>query len=262
MSSTAIGAIAFSLLAAFLLAWLFVRKARGPLNTLQYFLYLFNYALTRILWRAEINSPLDLSRGPGAVIVCNHCSSVDTCFIQLAAGKRVVHWMVAKEYFAQPGFGQILRLVECIPVSRGGIDTAATKLSIRLAQKGDLVGLFPEGKINTTDKLLLPGRPGAAMIALKARVPVIPCYLEGVPYGGTVLSSLFMPAKVRLKVGKPIDLSPYYDRQKEPGVLQDITKLLLQEMAALAGQPNFEPELAGKKWKADADEVPAIADPA
>ena len=52
-------------------------------------------------------------------------------------------------------------------------------MAIRYAQEGGLVGLFPEGRVNTTDELLLPGRPGAALIALRARVPVIPCYVQG-----------------------------------------------------------------------------------
>ena len=251
--------IAAAALLAAVLAWVFVRYKRTGLSPGQYALYWVNYVLTRLLWRAKISGPLPVTKGQGAVIICNHTSSVDTCVIQLAAGPRVVHWMVAKEYFANPVFGYLLRLVQCIPVSRAGIDTAATKLAIRYAQQGHLVGLFPEGRINTTDNLLLPGRPGAAMIALKARVPVIPCYLEGVPYGGTVTSSLSMPADARFVVGEPIDLSPYFDRRKEEGVLQELTKRFLSEIAALAGRTDYVPELAGRKWKPEPEVEAAVS---
>ena len=251
--------LAAAVMIAAALAWGFVLYKRTGLSPGQYLLYWVNHVLSRLLWRAEISGPLPVSKGQGAVIICNHTSSVDTCIIQLAAGPRVVHWMVAKEYFAQPAFGYLLRLVQCIPVSRAGIDTAATKLAIRYAQQGHLVGLFPEGRINTTDQLLLPGRPGAAMIALKARVPVIPCYLEGVPYGGTVTSSLFMPAHARLVIGEPIDLSPYFDRQKEDGVLQELTKRFLTEIATLAGRTDYTPELAGRKWKPDPEVEAAVS---
>ena len=35
----------------------------------------------------------------------------------------------------------------------------------------------------------MPGRPGAALIALKARVPVVPCYIHDAPYDGTMLGN-------------------------------------------------------------------------
>ena len=73
-----------------------------------------------------------------------------------------------REYVMSPAFAWVLRTIEVIPVNRGGIDTAATKQAIRYASQGDLVGMFPEGRINEGGQFLLPGRPGAAMIALKA----------------------------------------------------------------------------------------------
>ncbi len=82
--------------------------------------------------------------------------------------------MVAKEFCVHPAMSWFFNTMQAIPVNRRGVDTAATKLAIRYASQGDLVGLFPEGRINDTGALLLPGRPGAALIALKARVPVVP----------------------------------------------------------------------------------------
>ena len=135
-------------------------------------------------------------------------------------------------------------------MGRGGVDTAATKQAIRLAQDGGIVGMFPEGRINESkDVLLLPGRPGAALVALKARVPIIPVYISGSPYDGTALGPLRMRAHVRVYIGEPMDLSNYYGREKEEGVTQEITKRLLLEIARLAGHPEFEPQLAGRRWK-------------
>jgi 1-acyl-sn-glycerol-3-phosphate acyltransferase len=112
--------------------------------------------------------------------------------------------------------------------------------------------MFPEGRINHDEQLLLPGRPGAALVALRARVPIIPMFIFDAPYDGTALGPIFMRSKVRVKIGKPIDLSPYFGREKEEGVLQEITKVAMRAMAALAGQPDFEPQLAGARWKTDA----------
>ncbi len=159
--------------------------------------------------------------------------------------------MVASEYWKFPVMGLVFRTLQAIPVGRRGVDTAATKAAIRLAGEGRLVGIFPEGRINMTDALLLPCRPGVALVALKARVPIVPVYIAGAPYNGSALGSFFMPAKVRVTIGQPIDLRPYFDRQRDKEVLAEITRRLLKEIARLAGQENFEPQLAGKKWHTD-----------
>jgi 1-acyl-sn-glycerol-3-phosphate acyltransferase len=215
-------------------------------------IYLFNQFMTRVRWRARVDGKVDLPPGQGAVIVCNHIGPVDPAFIALACG-RPVHWMVAREYCQVPLIGLALRILEVIPTGRSGIDTAATKLAIRYAQQGELVGMFPEGKLNDTKQFLLPGRAGAAMVALKARVPVVPCYIEGSPFGGQVFLFFFLSAKTRLKVGTPIDISEFYDREGDREVLKSLTRRFMREIAALGGMPDYEPELAGREWKAPSE---------
>jgi 1-acyl-sn-glycerol-3-phosphate acyltransferase len=237
-----------SLIGLGLVTWAVIRIRRSPFTRVQTALYALLYLIVRILWRAQIVGRLPVPPGQGAVVICNHRGPLDSFSIALTGG-RLVHWMVAREYCVHPAFGWFLRISGVIPVSRAGIDTAATKLAIRYAEEGELVGLFPEGRINTTAELLAPGRPGAAMIALKARVPVVPCYITGSPYDGTVWGCLFMPAKIRLTVGQPLDLSEYYGRDNEREVLEHLTKRFLVEIARLAGCADFRPELAGRFYK-------------
>jgi 1-acyl-sn-glycerol-3-phosphate acyltransferase len=243
-----------SVLLAALVAWSVVAWRRTNYTFLQAFLYLVNSFFARVLWRTRISGPLPIAESQGAVIVCNHVSGIDPLLIQLCT-HRVVHWLVAREYYEAPGMSIVFRALQSIPVNRGGVDTASTKLAIRLAQQGGLVGLFPEGRVNMTDALLLPGRPGAALIALRAHVPVIPCYVAGAPYDGTALGSFFMPARTRVVVGKPIDLSSYYGRENDKSILPELTKQFLIEIAKLAGVDNFEPKLAGRHWKPGDEEA-------
>lgn len=246
--ATTVSIVAAVALVCGLGAWMLVAWRRTPFTLFQAFLCFTNYLLARILWRTEISGPLPVASGEGALIICNHSSGVDPNVIQLCTN-RVVHWMVAREYYEMPVLSRAFKATDTIPVNRAGVDTAATKMAIRLAQRGGLVGLFPEGRVNTTQDLLLPGRPGAALIALRAKVKVIPCYVSGVPYDGTALGSLFMSGKARVIVGSPIDLSPYFDRGGDKTVLQELTKRFLVEIATLAGVPNYQPELAGRNWK-------------
>jgi 1-acyl-sn-glycerol-3-phosphate acyltransferase len=231
-----------------LVAWIVAawRRIGHPFSLA--FLYLVNVLFTRILWRTQVSGPLPVAPDQGAIIVCNHRSGIDPLLIQLSTD-RLVQWMVAREYTDYRPIAWAFRILRSIPVGRGGVDTAATKMAIRLAQEGGLVGLFPEGRINLTSKLLLPGRPGAALIALKARVPVIPCYVSGSPYGGTALSSFLMPARARVAIGEPIDISEFYGQEGDRKVLEQMTKQFLAAIAELAGVKNFQAELAGKNWK-------------
>ncbi len=211
-------------------------------------LYFLNVALARFLWRTKVEGSIDLAPGQGAVFVSNHRSSIDTLFLQQLI-PRAIHYLIAREYVQRRFIGWPLRVAGAIPVNRGGIDTASTRQAIRLAQAGEMIGIFPEGRINTTDEFMLPGRPGAAMIALRARVPVIPCYVEGSPYGGHVLRPFITPARVKVRIGKPIDISEYVAREDEDGLLEEMTLRFMREIARLAGVEDFEPQIAGRRWK-------------
>jgi 1-acyl-sn-glycerol-3-phosphate acyltransferase len=180
--------------------WLF---SQSDYSTWETILYVPVYVVGRLLWRVSFtNDPPPELKG-GAILAANHRSSVDPFFVQLAA-KRRVHWLVAKEYCKHFIFGRILKLFEVIPTNRSGLDLNATKLAMEIARQGRLVGMFPEGRINLTIAPLLPIRAGAAMVAVKTEVPVIPIYIEGSPYRRTVWSPLLMPARVRITFGKPI----------------------------------------------------------
>ena len=228
-----------------LAVWIVAMLRRSPFTPVQSVLYSLNYTLARIAWRARINRVFPIPPDRGAVIVCNHRCPLDPSFIALTV-PRVVHWMVAKEYCEHPLFRGLLRTCEVIPVNRGAVDMAAVKTAIRLVRSGELVGVFPEGHINTTEQMLLPGRSGAALIALKAQAPVVPCYIHGAPYDGTTLGCLLMPASVRLEIGPPIDFSAYRGHDDQRQAQDELTRRLLVEIARLGGQPNFEPRLHGR----------------
>ncbi len=209
--------------------------------------WLFAKAFTQILWRAKVEGSFPKTEDGKAVVICNHRSSIDPFFIQTSLD-RVVHWMVAREYCEHWLFGPFIRIAEVIPVNRGGVDIASTKSAIRYAAAGGMVGMLPEGRINTTDELMLAVRPGAIIVALKAHAPIVPCFIEGAPYKGTVWSPFFMRARVRVWFGPPIDLSSDYGQERNPEVVQRRLKQCIRAIAKLAGQEDFEVVVAGRHW--------------
>jgi 1-acyl-sn-glycerol-3-phosphate acyltransferase len=236
------------------LAWLLFRPS--GYSPLQRVLLFMDWLLVKFLWRGEVPHELPLAPGQGAVVVCNHRSSVDPFFIQFACD-RPSHWMVAREYCEHAAFGLFLRQCEVIPTRRGGIDTAAIRQAIRLAEGGGIVGMFPEGRINMTEKFMLPVRPGAVMIALRARVPIVPIYIEGSPYRRVPWSPFFMRARVKVRAGEAVDLSQYYDQHVSSQQQREIMVMIAQEIAELAGRTDVEFEVAGRDWKPTAEQLEA-----
>jgi 1-acyl-sn-glycerol-3-phosphate acyltransferase len=243
------------------LAALAVALAKSRMNPFQCLLWGTAYLLCKLLWRTRWLNRLELQPGQGAVIVCNHKSSVDPFFVQTATGRKI-HWMVAREYCEHPALRWFLSACEVIPVGRGGVDTGATKTAIRIASAGEIVGMLPEGRINMTEDFMLPMRPGAALVALKARVPVIPCYIRGAPYRRYSWSPLLMPARVDVIFGSPVDLSEFYVRDGEPDVTQVAMERIASALATLAAQPGFQPQIAGRNWKPTEEELAAAMDEA
>jgi 1-acyl-sn-glycerol-3-phosphate acyltransferase len=245
------GALALGFAVGVLILWW-----RSLYTLPQALMYFVNLVVTTLVWRVRVSGKLPLDPGKAAVIVSNHISGIDPLLIQRTTD-RCVHWMVAKEYVNHPAMAWAFRILRVIAVNRAGVDTAATKQAIRLLEQGEPVGMFPEGRINTNPKetLLLPGRPGAAWVALRARAPVIPCYVAGAPYNGTALGSFLMPANTRVIVGQPIDISEFYDRADDREVQEELTKRFLKAIARLAGHKEFEPKLAGRRWKSEEESL-------
>lgn len=243
-------------LAGLCLAYFFRQLRRSDYSLWESCLYLPTYLLGRLLWRVRFMNEPPAAIQAGAILVANHRSSVDPFFVQLAARRRV-HWMVAKEYCQHFLFGPLLRALQVIPTNRSGMDTACTKAALRITKAGRLVGMFPEGRINTSPRLLLPVRSGAALVAIRSKVPLIPLYIEGSPPGRAVWSPLFQPARVSIVFGTPIFPNgiPMGGEAGETGMNEaredpnadSLTLEWAKQIVQLSGQPDFPVELASKR---------------
>jgi hypothetical protein len=59
-----------------------------------------------------------------------------------------------------------------------------------------------------------------------------------------------------VRIGKPIEVSPYSGREQEDGLMEEITLRVMREIGRLAGDEGFEPKIAGRRWKPDEDSQP------
>jgi 1-acyl-sn-glycerol-3-phosphate acyltransferase len=136
---------------------------------------------SRVYHKVTVLSPPRLPEKGPAILISNHTSGLDPLLIQSVC-KRVIVWMMAEEYYQIPALRPIFKTLEAIPVDRRARDSGAMRLALRALREGRILGVFPEGRIETT-RALLPFQPGAVQMATKTGVPVYPVFLDGTQHG-------------------------------------------------------------------------------
>jgi 1-acyl-sn-glycerol-3-phosphate acyltransferase len=169
--------------------------------------------------------------GP-AILISNHTSTVDPLFLQ-SASRRIISFLMAREYYSIKLLQPIFNLNNPILVNRTGRDTAAMKATLRALGEGRVIGIFPEGGIHLDADSLGKAKPGTAMLALLTRAPVIPAFIERRPHTNKLWIGITRPANAQVYFGPPIDLSRYYDHEHGDAELEEVTRLLMKSIERL-----------------------------
>ena len=116
----------------------------------------------------------------GVVLAMNHFSWLDPPAFG-AASPRPMRFMAKAELHSVKGIGPLIRSFGAFSVRRGESDREAVRLMRRCVEQGDALGLFVEG---TRQRAGVPGdvQPGAAMVALQERVPIVPAAVHGTQF--------------------------------------------------------------------------------
>ncbi|MBC8106828.1 MAG: 1-acyl-sn-glycerol-3-phosphate acyltransferase [Anaerolineae bacterium] len=157
---------------------------------------------SRMFHQLDVLTPCTLPRTGPAILVCNHTSSIDPVLIQSVCPRLIV-WMMAREYYELPSLKWGFDLLEIIPVERSGKDMAATRAALRALANGRILGVFPEGRIET-ERVTLPFQPGVAMMAHRAGVDVYPAYLDGTQRGKIMSQAFVQPQSASLAFGNKV----------------------------------------------------------
>jgi 1-acyl-sn-glycerol-3-phosphate acyltransferase len=168
-----------------------------------------------------------------AILAANHTSYVDPLVLYATGRQRLIGFMVAKEYCDMPLVGRFLRAIGCIPTTRSGQDLSATREAIRHLHNGRLVGVFPQGRIELAGESAA-ARGGVVLLALHAKVPVIPVHISGTCHSESAAWSFLRRHRVCIHYGKPIDLSAYYDKPLDKELRDQIAGTILQKILEMA----------------------------
>ena len=183
----------------------------------------------------------------GALIVSNHRNPVLDPMSIARNVERPINFVAASVAFKVPGVSQLFRGLGAMPmdVFGGGKSEDDMNLVVQVLRDGELVGVFPEGvhtiaHLHTVSKIR-NFRTGFARIALRARVPLIPVAVVGMGERNLprVPPALIKPffdhpefqtgvqwtyyKRVHVRIGRPIDLGPYYDEEMTKALIDEIS---------------------------------------
>ena len=173
------------------------------------------WLLIHSVYRLEKSGLDNIPDEGAAVLVCNHVSFVDALIVA-AACRRPIRFVMDHNIFRVPVLNFVFRTGRAIPIASAREDPALLEKAYdEIAQgleQGDLVCIFPEGRITDTGEMY-PFRPGIMRIVERTPVPVVPLALRGL-WGsffsrkdGPAMSKpsrLSLFSRIALAVDKPV----------------------------------------------------------
>lgn len=152
------------------------------------------------------------------VVVCNHASHFDPPIVSSSL-RRPVAFMAKEELFQVPILKQAIELYGAYPVSRGAADRKAIRAALTSLENGWATGVFLQGT-RTTDGRITEPKLGAALIAAKAKVPLLPVSLWGTEAVLRKGSPIPRPVPVTVRIGQLIETPSSTNRQE----LEEVTR--------------------------------------
>lgn len=134
---------------------------------------------------------LRLPQTDGAIVVSNHISGLDP-LLMLASSNRPLRFLIAREQYERFGLQWLFRAVGCIPVDRENSPEKAMRQAIKALLDGEIVALFPHGKIHLDSDPPRKIKAGAARLAALTGLPLVPLRITGVSGQGGVMLPVFM----------------------------------------------------------------------
>jgi 1-acyl-sn-glycerol-3-phosphate acyltransferase len=193
--------------------------------------------------RARIVGKHNVPKTGAFLLAPIHRSNIDTPLAAAVTSRRM-RFMGKDSIWKFKPIGWIISSLGAFPVTRGSADREALKRCIAVLESGEPLVLFPEGT-RQSGPVVQPLFDGAAYVAVKAGVPIIPVGIggsEGVMPKG---SKMIYPRKCVIVVGEPIVAEADESGRIPRSAVKDVTvklaselQRLFDEAQQLAGTPN------------------------
>lgn len=178
-----------------------------------------------LLYRIDLYGRENIPEKGPFILCSNHQSMADMFFIGYRI-KRWINWMSKEELYKNPLLALLLKSLGAFPVKRGKADVDSIKMAYKFLDKGHAIGIFPEGTRTDPKSKNRRISNGAALIALKKNVPILPVAIKG-------RGKLF--ANVKVKFGEPFKLADENASEFDSQTLKKHSKRIMDEIYAIYG---------------------------
>ncbi len=186
----------------------------------------------KIIARVEISGYGNIPETGGAIVVTNHIGRLDALLGVVLADRDDFILMIAEKYKKSAFWRWWARKVNAVWLDRYEADFHALRVVLKRLKQGEILGMAPEGT-RSKNATMAEGKPGAAYLAAKANVPIIPVGLAGtedrvVKYRLRHLRRL----DITIRIDEPFYLPPM-DRKNREAFLTQSTEEIMCRIAAL-----------------------------
>lgn len=184
--------------------------------------------------RLEVKGRQNVPRGSGILISANHLSAMDPPIVGVVLGRPTV-FMAKEELFRSRFSAYLISHLGAFPVHRGRVDKEALRRAAEVLAHDKALTMFPEGARRESQGYVPQGFAGAALIAARSNVPVLPVGITGTEKirGWTWI---FRRPKVTVYIGIPFRLPPATRKPRREQlaaltavIMNHVTELLPEE---------------------------------
>lgn len=177
------------------------------------------------------------------VIASNHTSYIEPVILKWFFFKhmrKIVFYLTKKEAYNNPLKKFFFESVGTIMVDRQNNDIVALENAINKINKGEIIGIFPEGT-RSRDGKLHRGKTGAVRIALQSKCPILPIGIKNADKIWPPHRKLPTYKKtIIINIGEPIKLDEYYNKEINQVLLRKLTREIMMKIAKLSSQEYVE----------------------
>jgi 1-acyl-sn-glycerol-3-phosphate acyltransferase len=147
-----------------------------------------------------------LPKEGGAIVVANHVSGLDP-FLLIASARRPLRFLIAREQYERFGLTWLFKASGCIPVDREKNPERALRAALRALREGEVLALFPHGKIHLDTDPPRKLKPGAIRLAEMTNSPIFPVRITGISGQGKVVIGVILRSDANINVFPPLYLN-------------------------------------------------------
>jgi CMP/dCMP kinase len=186
-------------------------------------------SVARVLWGFHVEGVENVPTAGGVILACNHKSYLDPPLVGSVL-PREIYFLAKRELFRIPVISGWMRSRNVVPIDRGGVDRTALAKAMGLLAQGNALLLFPEGTRIRRPGLGAP-REGIAMLAARARVPVIPALIQGSWHGER---GRRLGGGIHLRFGPRVAIPEVAEGRQGRILFPEIARLIMEAIGDLA----------------------------